>query len=158
MPIEFECPACSKSLRIANRKAGFEVRCPNCEIPCVVPAENAVASTEDIEGEAIKAHPETSDKHSRDDGVPIHRSKKSDKADSIIGMLVLIGLPIFIVVLAHTSGRIRGSGANDPTRYTSSTTTYKERVPMVGITVRHSYKCSQCGRKSFKDVYNEHEV
>jgi phage FluMu protein Com len=41
MPIRFRCPFCGQLLGIARRKAGCEVRCPNCQGSVQVPSADA---------------------------------------------------------------------------------------------------------------------
>ena len=46
MKLEFNCPSCLKKLRVPNRYAGRQVKCPSCAHRCLVPKSRVVDRTE----------------------------------------------------------------------------------------------------------------
>lgn len=52
MPIRFRCPVCQQLLGIARRKAGSNVRCPNCRNEVLVPAHD---QDDDLNDEPFRA-------------------------------------------------------------------------------------------------------
>ena len=51
MPLKIVCSTCDKTLKVEERLAGKKVRCPNCQTPIVIPADNTTTATSSNESD-----------------------------------------------------------------------------------------------------------